>query len=65
MFDGVPEWRCNRQCYGIYERCHMAMQDECYSILFRKKLHRTLKELQVGVDEWMRWYNEQRPHSGR
>jgi Integrase core domain len=41
------------------------MQDECYSLLFRKKLYRSLEELQVDVDEWVRKYNEERPHSGR
>ena len=41
------------------------MQDECYSLMFRKKLYRTLEELQVDVDHWLRVYNEERPHSGR
>ena len=41
------------------------MQDECYSLLFRKKLYRSLQELQVDVDERLRKYNEDRPHSGR
>jgi hypothetical protein len=41
------------------------MQDECYSLLFRKKLYRTLEELQTDIDEWLRKYNVERPHSGR
>jgi hypothetical protein len=41
------------------------MQDECYSLLFRKKLYRSLEELQVDVDEWLGKYNEERPHSER
>ena len=40
------------------------MQDECYSILFRKKLYTTLEQLQVDVDEWGSSYNQDRPHSG-
>jgi transposase InsO family protein len=53
------------QTNGICERFHKTMQDECYSLLFRKKLYRSLEELQVDVDEWLRKYNEERPHSGR
>lgn len=53
------------QTNGICERFHKTIQDECYSLLFRKKLYRSLDELQVDVDEWIRGYNEQRPHSGR
>lgn len=53
------------QTNGICERFHRTMQDECYSILFRKKLYRSLDELQVDVDEWIRKYNMERPHSGR
>ena len=41
------------------------MQDECYSLLFRKKLYYSLEELQTDIDEWLRKYNEERPHSGR
>jgi Integrase core domain len=53
------------QTNGICERFHKTMQDECYSLLFRKKLYQSLEELQVDVDEWVRKYNEERPHSGR
>jgi hypothetical protein len=41
------------------------MQDECYTILFRKKRYSTLSDLQTDVDEWLRKYNHDRPHSGR
>ena len=53
------------QTNGICERFHKTIQDECYSLLFRKKLYRSLDELQTDVDEWIRGYNERRPHSGR
>jgi transposase InsO family protein len=53
------------QTNGICERFHKTMQDECYSLLFRKKLYQSLEELQTDVDEWVRKYNEERPHSGR
>ena len=48
------------QTNGVCERFHKTMQDECYSLLFRKKLYRTLEELQVDVDEWIRHYTEER-----
>jgi hypothetical protein len=41
------------------------MQDEFYSVAFRKKLYRSLDELQADVDDWLREYNEVRPHSGK
>ncbi len=53
------------QTNGICERFHRTMQDECYNILFRKKLYSKLEELQTDVDEWIRKYNHERPHSGK
>ena len=32
---------------------------------FRKKLYYSLNELQTDVNEWLRKYNETRPHSGK
>jgi len=53
------------QTNGICERFHRTMQDEFYSVAFRKKLYRSLEELQADVDEWISAYNEGRPHSGK
>lgn len=53
------------QTNGICERFHRTMQDEFYSVAFRKKLYGNLDELQTDVDEWIREYNETRPHSGK
>ncbi len=53
------------QTNGICERFHRTMQDEFYSVAFRKKLYRSLDELQTDVDQWIAEYNESRPHSGR
>ncbi len=41
------------------------MKQEFLIIAFRKKLYYSLKELQTDVDEWLRKYNETRPHSGK
>ena len=53
------------QTNGIYERFHRTIKDEFYDIAFRKKLYRSLEELQTDLDMWLHKYNEQRPHSGR
>ena len=53
------------QTNGICERFHKTLPDECYSLLFRKKLYQTLEELQVDLDAWLEKYNKERPHSGR
>ena len=53
------------QTNGICERFHKTMKNEFYDITFRKKIYRTLDELQLDVDYWISQYNEQRPHSGK
>ncbi len=53
------------QTNGICERFHRTMQDEFYAIAFRKKLYNTLEELQSDLDQWVEFYNTERPHSGR
>ena len=53
------------QTNGICERFHKTMKNEFYDITFRKKIYRTLDDLQLDVDYWISQYNEQRPHSGK
>ena len=53
------------QTNGICERLHRTIQEEFYSVTFRKKLYDTLEELQKDLDQWMHYYNNERPHSGR
>jgi hypothetical protein len=53
------------QSNGICERLHRTMQEEFYAITFRKKLYDGLELLQHDLDEWMQYYNNERPHSGR
>ena len=53
------------QSNGICERLHRTMQEEFYAITFRKKLYDNLELLQKDLDEWMIYYNTERPHSGR
>jgi transposase InsO family protein len=53
------------QSNGICERLHRTMQDEFYAITFRKKLYDNLELLQHDLDDWLQYYNNERPHSGR
>jgi len=53
------------QTNGICERLHRTMQEEFYAIAFRKKLYSNLEEMQLDLDEWMKYYNQDRAHSGR
>jgi transposase InsO family protein len=53
------------QTNGICERLHRTMQEEFYAVTFRKKLYDSLAALQHDLDEWMEYYNQRRPHSGR
>jgi hypothetical protein len=41
------------------------MLDEFYGVAFRKKVYRTIEQIQEDVDTWVREYNEVRPHAGR
>lgn len=53
------------QTNGICERFHRTMQEEFYAIAFRKKIYSTLEEMQQDIDQWINFYNNERPHSGR
>ena len=53
------------QSNGIVERFQKTMLNEFYQVAFRKKIYRSLEELQADADTWVRHYNEERPHSGR
>ncbi len=53
------------QTNGICERFHKTIKQEFYDITFRKKLYRSVEELQIDLDHWLETYNNRRPHSGR
>jgi transposase InsO family protein len=53
------------QTNGICERFHRTIQEEFYAVAFRKKLYDSLAALQHDLDEWMVYYNNHRPHSGK
>jgi len=53
------------QTNGICERFQKTMLDEFYASAFRKKIYDSIEGLQNDADEWVKEYNEERPHSGR
>lgn len=53
------------QTNGICERFHQTIQNEFYANAFRRKIYRSLEELQKDVDDWIDQYNYQRTHSGK
>jgi transposase InsO family protein len=53
------------QTNGICERFHKTLLDAFYRVAFRKKLYRSIEDLQADLDEWMRQYNEAPTHQGR
>jgi hypothetical protein len=52
------------QTNGICERFHKTILNEFYRVTFRKKLYKTIEELQADLDQWLKLYNEERPPSG-
>ena len=53
------------QTNGICERFHKTILQEFYHLVFRKKIYTSIEEPQADLDQWMKYYNEERPHSGR
>ena len=53
------------QTNGICERFHRTIQDEFYSVAFRKKVYATIEDLQEDLDKWMDEYNLNRTHQGK
>ena len=53
------------QTNGICERFHKTMKEEFYDTAFRKKIYTSLEDLQTDVDVWLKYYNEDRTHSGK
>lgn len=50
---------------GICERFHRTILEEFYQVAFRKKIFKTLDELQRDLDAWIKKYNEERTHQGK
>ncbi|PTQ67184.1 winged helix-turn helix protein [Nitrosomonas oligotropha] len=45
------------QTNGICERFHKTILQEFYQVAFRRKIYRSIEELQHDLDDWMTYYN--------
>jgi transposase InsO family protein len=50
---------------GGVERLNQTIEEEFYRVAFRKKLYRTLEEIQTDLDTYMEYYNRVRTNQGR
>jgi len=53
------------QTNGICERFNKTMKQEFFETAMRKKIYSSLEELQLDLDIWLEYYNNERPHSGK
>lgn len=53
------------QTNGICERFNRTVQEEFYSIAFRKKIYSSLEQIQRDLDDWIDHYNRNRTHTGK
>jgi transposase InsO family protein len=49
---------------GFVERFHRTALDEFFRTAFRTKFYDSVEALQKDLDEWLDYYNNQRPHQG-
>jgi transposase InsO family protein len=52
------------QTNGFVERFNRTALDEFFRKAFREKLYESVKALQQDLDEWLTYYNQERPHQG-
>ena len=53
------------QTNGICERFHKTILQEFYQVAFRRKIYRSIEELQIDLDDWLHYYNHDRTHQGK
>jgi transposase InsO family protein len=53
------------QTNGICERFHKTLNQEFYQVTFRKKIYRDIESLQLDLDQWIQYYNNERTHQGK
>jgi transposase InsO family protein len=53
------------QTNGICERFHKTLLQEFYQVTFRKKVYGDIAALQMDLDEWLHYYNNERTHQGK
>ena len=53
------------QTNGICERFHKTILQEFYQVTLRKHVYDNLETLQKHLDEWLKYYNNDRTHQGK
>lgn len=53
------------QTNGICERFHKTILNEFYQVAFRRKIYKSIEELQADLDVWVMNYNMERTHQGK
>lgn len=53
------------QTNGSCEKLNQTIQEEFYSVAFRKKLYSSIEEIQKDLDDYMRHYNMERTNQGK
>jgi transposase InsO family protein len=53
------------QTNGSTERLNQTVQNEFYKVTFRKKLYKTIEEIQNDLDDFMQYYNNDRTNQGK
>lgn len=49
---------------GFVERFHRTVLDEFFRVKLRTTFYESVEALQADLDEWLRFYNQERPHLG-
>ncbi len=47
------------------ERFNKTMKQEFFDTAMRKKIYTALDDLQLDLDIWLEYFNNERPHSGK
>ena len=53
------------QTNGSTERLNQIVQNEFYKVAFRKKIYKSIEEIQVDLDTFMKNYNTERTYQGK
>ena len=64
---GIPTRRtkvARPRTNGFVERFNRTVLDEFFREAFRNKFYATVDELQNDLDNWLTYYNNERPHRG-
>jgi transposase InsO family protein len=49
---------------GFVERFHRTVLDEFFRVQLRQTFYERLEALQADLDQWLKYYNRERPHQG-